>query len=174
MDRALFALVNGALHHPVLDAVMLFVTNKWNFIVPVGPVALYLLAAGGRRGRLVVLCAVALVLCTDGSATLLRNVFQRVRPCQTLNDVRLLVGCTDSFSFPSNHATNSFALAAFFAVPYRRFAAALFILAAVVGYSRIYVGVHYPGDVLAGAVLGTIAGLAAAVGCRALGKRWPK
>jgi undecaprenyl-diphosphatase len=172
MDRALFTLINTVHQHPVLDVLMLFVTNKWNFILPTGLIALYLLTKGGRRGRLIVLCAVVLVLCADGGATALRNLFQRVRPCQALHEVRLLVGCSESFSFPSNHATNSFALAAFFAVHYRRLAVPLFVLAATVGYSRIYVGVHYPADVLAGAVLGTVVGLAAAVGSRALGKRW--
>jgi undecaprenyl-diphosphatase len=171
IDRAAFLLINSRLRHVLLDILMPFVSEKWNFVVPMALVALYLLVKGGRQGRGVVVCAVLLVLTADGSATAARNHFQRVRPCQALQGVQLLVGCSESFSFPSNHATNSFALAAFFAVSYRRFAVPLFVLAALVGYSRIYVGVHYPGDVLAGALLGTLAGLAAASGSLALGKR---
>jgi membrane-associated phospholipid phosphatase len=91
-----------------------------------------------------------------------------------LDGVRLLVGCSDSFSFPSGHATNAFALAAFFATYYRRRAVLLFVMAALVGYSRIYVGVHYPLDVLGGAFLGVTFGLAVGVSSRKLVRRWLK
>ncbi len=160
IDRAAFVLINGGLRNVLLDVLMPFVSEKWNFVLPATPVALYLLVRGGCRSRVVILCAVLAVICADASATVLRNHFQRLRPCQVLQGVRLLVGCSDSFSFPSNHATNAFALAVFFAVSNRRLAIPLFLLAALVGYSRIYVGVHYPTDVLAGAVLGAMIGLA--------------
>jgi undecaprenyl-diphosphatase len=122
----------------------------------------------------VVLCALLAVVAADASATVLRNYFQRLRPCQALQGVQLLVGCSDTFSFPSNHATNAFALAAFFAVHYRKLAIPLFLLAALVGYSRIYLGVHYPTDVLAGAGLGATFGLVFAVCGRWLVRRWTK
>jgi len=147
---------------------MPLVTEKWNFVLPMALVVLYLLGKGGRHGRVIVLCAVLLVVCADASATALRSYFQRVRPCQALEGVRLLVGCSDSFSFPSNHATNAFALAAFFATYYRQRAVPLFVMAALVGYSRIYVGVHYPTDVLAGALLGVAFGLTFGVSSRKL------
>jgi membrane-associated phospholipid phosphatase len=107
-------------------------------------------------------CAIVLVLCADGSATALRNLFHRIRPCHVLTGVRLLVGCTDSFSFPSNSAANVFALAAVVAVFHRKLAVPAFVTAAVVGCSRVYVGVHYPLDVFAGAWLGIAWGLAGA------------
>jgi len=88
--------------------------------------------------------------------------------------VRTLVGCTSSFALPSNHATNTFALASFFASSYRRLAAPLFILAFLVGYSRIYVGVHYPFDVLGGAALGVILGLLVGALGRWILFRWDK
>ena len=172
IDRAAFVLINGGLRHVVLDVVMPFVSEKWNFVVPATLVAVYLLVKGGQRGRVVVVCAVLVVICADASATVLRNHFQRPRPCQALQGVQLLVGCSDSFSFPSNHATNAFALAAFFAVYYRRLAIPLFLFAALVGYSRIYVGVHYPTDVLAGAVLGVMLGLMFGVCSKWLVRRW--
>jgi undecaprenyl-diphosphatase len=172
IDRATFVLINSTLRHALLDVFMPLITEKWNFVLPMALVVLYLLAKGGRRGRMIVLCAVLLVVCADASATALRSYFQRVRPCQALQGVRLLVGCSDSFSFPSGHATNAFALAAFFATYYRQRALLLFVMAALVGYSRIYVGVHYPADVLAGAVLGVAFGLAVGVSTRTLARRW--
>lgn len=174
IDRAIFVLINTTLRHVFLDQLMPFVTDKWNFVVPVVLVVFYLLTKGGQQGRLIVGGAILLVVCADGSATVLRSYFQRVRPCQTLEGVRLLVGCSDSFSFPSNHATNAFALAAFFATYYRQRAVLLFVIAVLVGYSRIYVGVHYPTDVLAGAFLGVAFGLAFGVSSRRLGRRWLK
>lgn len=98
---------------------------------------------------------------TDWLANELKYFIGRIRPCTTINEVRLLVGCTDSFSMPSNHAANSFAvllplyyltrkLVSIWAVSY------LIALAFLISLSRIYVGVHYPGDVIAGAFWGGI------------------
>lgn len=174
IDRAAFILINTALRHPFLDLLMPFVTEKWNFVVPMALAALYLLVKGGRQGRWIVVSAALLIVCADASATALRSYFHRVRPCQVLQGVQLLVGCSDSFSFPSNHATNAFALAAFFAVYYRKLAIPLFIVAGLAGYSRVYLGVHYPLDVLGGICLGVTFGLVVGVCSRAFWQRWEK
>ena len=160
-DRALFYLINGACY-PQLDLLMPFITNKWNFVVPMVIVSAYAVVRGGRPGRLVIAASIVLVLCADGSATALRSLFHRTRPCHVLTGVRLLVGCTDSFSFPSNSAANVFALAAVVAVFYRKLAVPAFVTAALAGYARVYVGAHYPLDVSAGAWLGIAWGLAGA------------
>lgn len=79
-------------------------------------------------------------------------------------------------SFPSGHATTSFAGATMLAWFAPRLAPGLFVLAAAIGFSRIYVGVHWPYDVLGGAVLGTVLGLAAVTSLRMLARsprRWP-
>jgi undecaprenyl-diphosphatase len=84
--------------------------------------------------------------------------------------IHLLHGavCTDSFSFPSNHASNTFALAAFISYNYRRLAIPSFLAACLVGYSRIYLSTHYPTDVLAGAALGMLLGFTLAMAARRL------
>ncbi len=103
----------------------------------------------------IALCFIALAF-GDASANILKHLFERQRPCQALENVRLLVGCGGSFSFPSNHAVNAFAIAATFSHFFRKTAVPMFFIAVLVALSRIYVGVHYPSDVIAGAVGGGI------------------
>lgn len=112
---------------------------------------------GGWKGRLLVVLALLLLLVSNTMSELLKLWIQRPRPCQALEGVRILVGCSGhSFSFPSSHATNITAQALFFSYFYRRVALPLFLIAATVGYSRVYVGVHYPADVGGGVLVGLI------------------
>jgi len=174
LDRALFSLINNTLHSVWLDVVMPALTEKWNFLIPATPVVLYVLVRGRRRDRLIVVGAVGVLLLVDATATALRGVIARVRPCHVVEGVRMLVGCSESFSFPSNHAANSFALVTFLAVAYRWLVIPMFVVAAAVAYSRVYVGVHFPSDVLAGAVLGTTVAFGLAVGGRSVARRWQR
>lgn len=159
-DKALFLLINGLGRSAFLDLLMPFITNKWNFILPFFLLALSLLLWGGRKGRITLLLAIVLVVLADGSSTILKHLFQRARPCQVLHQIHVLVKCSGSFSFPSNHAVNAFALATLFGATSRRLLVPLFALAVLVGYSRVYVGVHYPFDVVAGGLWGTAWALA--------------
>lgn len=171
-DRSLFLLLNGSLVNDFFDLLMPFITNKWNFVIPLAFLFAYLFLKGGRSTRILLLFSLLLLLLADGSAAALKSLIQRPRPCQVLEQVRILVGCTSSFALPSNHATNTFAIASFFASSYRRLAVPLFALAFLVGYSRIYVGVHYPLDVLGGAALGVVLGLLAGALGRWILFRW--
>jgi undecaprenyl-diphosphatase len=90
-----------------------------------------------------------------------------------LEDVRLVMGMKNTLSFPSAHAANIFGAATVLSMFYRRWAAAFFAVAVCVGYSRIYVGFHYPSDVLGGAVLGAGVALALSSAGLAFLKRRP-
>jgi undecaprenyl-diphosphatase len=154
LDADLFHLVNSSLTSPVLDAVMPYVTEKFNFLGAIIVAAILIVALGKRQDRVGLLVLVVLVFASDFVCAELKDLFERVRPCNAM-DVRLLVGCGKSYSFPSGHATNIFSAMVFLTIRYRRFAPLFLLIATAVAYSRVYVGVHYPLDVLGGAVLGT-------------------
>jgi len=174
-DRELFLLINGALHHPILDTVMRAITTQKNWYPVLGGLAVALLIWGGRRGRLAVAMLVIAVAITDQiTCSVLKPLIGRVRPCNALppGSFRLLDGVTATFSFPSAHAANSFAMATVVSWRFPAFAIVAFLIAAAVAYSRVYVGVHYPFDSLAGAFLGVLTGRFAIWIVVALGRRW--
>jgi undecaprenyl-diphosphatase len=110
---------------------------------------------GGTRGKLAVLGVLLLIVATDQTGyKLLKEFFERLRPCNTLSDVITPLGCNGTFSFPSNHALNNFAAAMFFYRLYPNLKWVLFITATLISISRVYLGLHYPSDILGGAIIG--------------------
>mgnify|MGYP001989737318 FL=1 len=85
--------------------------------------------------------------------------FGRLRPCNALEGVHLLVGCSDSFSLPSAHASNTATISTVVCHEYRKLIIYMALLVLLVSYSRIYLGVHYPFDVLMGMFSGVIYGM---------------
>lgn len=163
-DEAGFRLINGSLRNRFFDLLMPFVSNKWNFALPVAVLLIYVLLFRPKRDRIIVVSAIAVILLTDETSQFLKDLFQRTRPFHPLRDTTRLV----SFSFPSNHASNMFALATFLSYNYSRAGLLCFPAAALVGYSRIYVGSHYPFDVLGGALWGVLIGLLGAAAVQRL------
>ncbi len=160
IDTALFYFINKTLANPVTDKVMPFITanDHWMlvYIILLG----WLVIKGGAKGRVAVVMALLLVTVTDQfNSFVIKDFFHRIRPCNALADVHLLVNCTDSFSFTSSHAINNFGAATVFSYFYKNFRYALFITASLVALSRVFVGVHYPFDIICGALLGVIAAL---------------
>jgi len=91
----------------------------------------------------------------------LKPLFGRLRPCHPefyIEGGRFLIGMKSSFSFPSNHAMNMFTAATVLSYFYQKYSYYFFGFAALIGFSRIYVGVHYPLDIIGGAVFGIILG----------------
>lgn len=158
IDTQLFFFVNNGLSNPVFDWLMPFITTKQNWYPLFLIIIIGLLWKGGKKGRIVVLLLIPVITLSDQiAASVIKPWVDRVRPCQAfeaMGTVNMLIGMKTSPSFPSNHAANSFAAAAFFAhfYPERRWL--YYTIAALVAFSRVYVGVHYPIDVLAGAILG--------------------
>ena len=154
-DLMFFMFVNVWLANPVTDFIMPIITSD-KLIVGTYIVCLaILLWKGDKQLRWMVLFSIiVLVLCDQTASSLLKKWICRPRPCHILGDINLTVGCGAGWSMPSSHASNVFGQFFFFAFFYKRQAWILLIYAFLVAVSRVFVGVHYPGDILAGALLG--------------------
>jgi undecaprenyl-diphosphatase len=120
--------------------------------------ALVLCAVYRRWGTLVL--TVVAVAVADWSATGIKALVDRPRPPLRYPEPKTLVPVPHDASFPSGHAATSFAAATMLSLAFPRFAPALLLLAAAVAFSRVYVGVHYPLDVIGGAALGALIAIA--------------
>jgi undecaprenyl-diphosphatase len=159
IDTAVFYFINKTLANPVTDKLMPFITenNHWTIFYVI--ILLYLLIKGGAKGRVAVILLLILIFITDQSTNFLKELFERLRPCKALTDVNLLVGCNSMYGLPSNHAVNNFAAATLFSHFYPNFTLVLYLTASIMALARVFVGVHYPFDVIAGAVWGSIVAL---------------
>jgi len=158
-DEALMLWIHQGWRSPWGDTLFVWLTTARHFLVPLGLLWFLLLWRGGRRGRVLALVLVLTLLATDQvSSHLLKPWVDRVRPCFAMEAVQALKPQAHSPSFPSGHAANIFgaATAAVALLGWRW--AWLYGIASAVGISRIYVGVHYPSDVLGGALLGVVIG----------------
>ena len=159
LDLSTFYFINQTLSNGVFDVVMPAITNVKHFYPLYALLFIILLWKGGNRGRWCALFLVIAVAVADPiSSRVLKEEIGRERPCRKLHDVHLLVNCGGGKSFPSSHAVNNFAGFIVFASFFSRFAWIWLIMAVSISFSRVYVGVHYPSDVLAGAVIGMIIG----------------
>jgi undecaprenyl-diphosphatase len=168
LDISLFNLINQDLSNSFFDAVMPILRNKYTwlpfYIFIVGFAAINL----KWKGAWLIFCLIVAVGVGDTlSSKLIKNSVKRLRPCRTeqlVDDVQVRVHCGSGYSFTSSHATNHFAVAVFLVFAFGQMIPKckwpLFVWAAAISFAQVYVGVHYPFDVLAGAILGSLIGFA--------------
>jgi len=176
-DITLFRFINESLANPVFDWLMPLASGNDLFGPALAIVAALLLWKGGTRGRLFLLAVVLALLVTDPLiVNNLKKLVGRERPFLVLDHARCLVGMGGSGSFPSAHAANWFAAVAVALVYYRRSWWFMVPIASVVAISRVYNGVHFPSDILAGALIGAAAGFATVwvmnTAWAIVGRRW--
>jgi undecaprenyl-diphosphatase len=165
IDVAIFYFINHSLSNPVFDKFFTILTNLNSWLIAYIILWFICFFKGGRLGKIAAIGAIILIVASDQfSSSLLKNLFERIRPCNALSDVNILVVCTGSYSLPSSHAVNNFAVAVFFSSVFPKFKWILLSVAFLVALSRPYVGVHYPSDILIGAIIGSIIGYAFAFG----------
>ncbi len=165
LDKELLLALNG-LHSPLFDYFMYIISRKevW-LLFYVTIIVVILKGYGWRCGGTIVVAIVLTILLSDQiTAEIIKPFFERFRPSRdpilsdmvhTVNNYR-----GGKFGFVSSHAANTFALAIFSTLLFRNRYLSVFMLfwAGVVSYSRIYLGVHYPGDIIVGAFVGAIIG----------------
>ncbi len=166
IDYNLFHWINHDLSNGFFDYFFTFIRNKYVWL----PLYMFLISFFifnfKNKGILILSIAFLTVGIADfTSASLIKPGVERVRPCndiQLKSEVISRVRCGNGYSFPSSHATNHFALGIFFFLIFssiNKSLASLFLLwATLISFAQIYVGVHYPIDVLAGGILGSLIG----------------
>jgi undecaprenyl-diphosphatase len=165
LDTDLFLFLNS-IHSPLWDDIMWTISARLTW-VPLYLIILWMFfRLTGRRVILVTLFVIAAITLSDQlSVHAFKEVFLRLRPCHepSLEGlVHIVRGkCGGQYGFVSSHAANSFNIAVFSLLLLRKrwFTITILFWAALVSYSRVYLGVHYPGDIIGGAILGTVIGL---------------
>mgnify|MGYP000011032515 FL=1 len=166
LDQTIFFWINNDWHNPFLDWLMPYWRNKYTWIPFYIFLLIFALWKYRIRGLFFILALGATVAISDPlSSELVKKNVQRVRPCNdtTINEsVLLLVRCGGGYSFTSSHATNHFAVAVFLLLTlgraFRKIKWPLLFWAASIAIGQVYVGVHYPLDIIAGGLMGSAVG----------------
>jgi len=159
LDEAVLLWIHQGWRSPWADAFFPWITNASHFVVPLGIAWILLLIFGGRRGRVMaVMLGVTLLLTDQISSHVIKPWVARTRPCFEVAGVEALMAQVRSSSFPSSHAANIFGAATMLSLGAGGWWRLTYALAILVGLSRVYVGVHYPSDVVAGMALGILVG----------------
>jgi len=156
VNEALFRWINqdGGHHYAWLDRFMVFLSDPYAALIPLSVLFIYVVAKDRLRWRILV-GVILVVALDDWLGGQLKHLFAAERPCHALEGVRLLQGCGAN-SFPSNHSANTAAFAVYTFLFYRKAGWYLWLIPLLVGISRIYVGVHFPLDVLGGWIFGSL------------------
>jgi len=165
-DKTLFVYLNNLGSHE-FDFIWIILSNKLtNIFLYLGAVLLFFKSNNSKSTGMLVLLILIMIIFTDQTTNLFKDGFSRLRPCHDpfVSDIARLVkeSCGGLYGFFSAHASNSFALASFFFFVYykiiQRKIILFFVLASLVSYSRVYIGVHYPLDIITGSVFGFVSG----------------
>ena len=157
MDQTILLWIQATWHYPILDKIMSMASVMGNKGLVWIAAALLLMV--NRKTRFIgILTLAALLLATVMGEGLLKHLIQRPRPYDDFPSINLLIAKSSAYSFPSGHATSAFAAAAVLARYLKKYAAAFWALASLIAFSRLYLFMHYPTDIIAGILLGLACG----------------
>ena len=156
IDNKLLNFFNSKISNPIFDLIFPIITNQDFWTLPILGLITYLLIGRGRVGKIsVLLLLIAVGLSDLISASILKPYFERLRPSHSeIEGLILLVNKGGKYGFVSSHAANIFAASTILSFFYIHKKKLCFTIAFLVSYSRVYVGVHFPGDVIFGGMLG--------------------
>lgn len=167
VDYYLFIFINSKWVNPVFDVVFPAIRDKY-FWAPLYIFLLFFFIINFKKKGyyLIILLILTIFVADQLSSSVLKPLIHRLRPCNDSylhNYIRLLVSSSSSFSFPSSHASNHFAIAFFlikiFSARFKWVFPVSLVWAAAISYAQVYVGLHFPLDIIAGAVLGAVIGI---------------
>jgi len=158
LDHKILLWIHKNLSNSILDVFMPFITNEDNWIIPITILVIVLCIFAEKKGKIAIIILLITLGLTDSiCAQFIKPFIERIRPSHLdLEGLNLLVKKGGKWSMPSNHAANMFAFATTLSFFYKRYKTFLFILASLIAFSRVYVGVHFPGDIFFGALIGYI------------------
>lgn len=158
IDLNILKSLHGLVQNPFLDKVMPYITYLGNsgFIWIVISIVMICIKKYRKTGML---CLLALLLTTVMGEGIIKHLVQRQRPYSHFNSLNLLISEPVTYSFPSGHTGSSFAAATVLSCRMPKLTPWVFLFAILIAFSRLYLMVHYPTDVLAGALLGTLSAM---------------
>lgn len=162
LDQLIFELINGSEDIPFITNFLIICRNKLTWVPFYIFILSYIITKFRSLKWLIIVGLLLSVIITDTiSSKALKKVFERERPCHVENLYATnRIHCGHGYSFPSSHAANHFGISTFLflLLSYFSFRYLLFIWAGLISVAQVYVGVHYPLDIIAGALLGILVG----------------
>lgn len=171
LDGNILLWIQNNLRNDFMNAVMKFITmlGDYGIIWIVIGIIMLIFKPTRKAGAMVALALISNFILLN---LVLKNAFSRIRPYEAVEGLTRIVPAESSFSFPSGHAGHAFATGVVMLVMLpRRYGVPAIVLAALISLSRLYVGVHYPTDVFAGCVIGTIMAVLSILTVKAIDKR---
>ena len=156
LDGGFLLFLQESVRNPILDNIMIFITSLGNGgMIWIAATIVLLIPKKTRKAG--IMSAVALLGSLIINNNIVKNIVQRPRPFVTFTDLQIIIPTPSEFSIPSGHTSSSFAAAAelYRHLP-KKLGLPAEILAGLIGFSRLYVGVHYPTDVIAGVLMGIL------------------
>lgn len=155
LDLGILRFINDNLHNPIMDKIMIIITSLGNGgVIWIGITLIFIITKRYRKIGIMMACG--LILNALLGEVILKNIIKRPRPFMNLSEINLLVKIPTTYSFPSGHTASSFVVVGIIFSTLKKYRWQALTLAVLIAFSRLYLFVHYPSDIIGGIILGVI------------------